>query len=333
MEAATATPAPPAILHPQAVAFTGEARQIERRAGFMFGLTGIALVAAMGVLGLLMRFTQADETGLSPAWFYRLMTLHGVGMITGALLVMMGALWYVLHPVVPLRPGRMYASYTLVVGGAVAVLVATLVGGFGAGWTFLPPLPFSPGGTVAGLVGEPLPRGQSPRRDRVLRLLPRRARADDDSLRGPRPGPRLAVPARARVGGATAAGDRSHRGRDRRPALDGGRLGDRARPARPHLRLGGRFRRARGEEPRLLLRPLDRKSRHLPRCCGGIRDPAALRRSSVSRRRRYSSPPGRGRSSSSPPRSRTTCTWTSCSRCGRRSARSSPPTPRCSRSP
>jgi cytochrome c oxidase subunit 1 len=148
MEGATATPAPPvpAVLHPQAVAFTGEARQIERRAGFLFGVTGITLVAAMGVLGLLMRFTQADDTGLSPAWFYRLMTLHGVGMITGVLLVMMGALWYVLHPVVPLRPGRMYASYTLVVGGAVAVLVATLVGGFGAGWTFLPPLPFFPVG-------------------------------------------------------------------------------------------------------------------------------------------------------------------------------------------
>jgi cytochrome c oxidase subunit 1 len=148
MEAATATPAPPvpAVLHPQAVAFTGEARQIERRAGFLFGVTGITLVAAMGVLGLLMRFTQADDTGLSPAWFYRLMTLHGVGMLTGVLLVMMGALWYVLHPVVPLRPGRMYVSYALVVGGAVAVLVATLVGGFGAGWTFLPPLPFFPVG-------------------------------------------------------------------------------------------------------------------------------------------------------------------------------------------
>ena len=31
-------------------------------------------------------------------------------------------------------------------GGALAVLVATLVGGFGAGWTFLPPLPFFPAG-------------------------------------------------------------------------------------------------------------------------------------------------------------------------------------------
>ena len=57
----------------------------------------------MGVLGLIMRLTQATVIGLSPAWFYRLMTLHGAGMITGVLLAMMGALWYVLHATVPLR--------------------------------------------------------------------------------------------------------------------------------------------------------------------------------------------------------------------------------------
>ena len=59
---------------------------------------------------------------------------------------MMGALWYVLHATVPLRPGRMLATYALTIAGVLAVLVATLVGGFGAGWTFLPPLPFYPAG-------------------------------------------------------------------------------------------------------------------------------------------------------------------------------------------
>ncbi len=51
-----------------------------------------------------MRLTQATVISLSPAWFYRLLTLHGAGMITGALLAMMGALWYVLHATVPLSP-------------------------------------------------------------------------------------------------------------------------------------------------------------------------------------------------------------------------------------
>jgi cytochrome c oxidase subunit I len=133
-------------LHPQAVAFTGQTRGIERRLGLLFAVTGVALVAGMGVLGLIMRLTQATVIGVSPAWFYRLLTLHGAGMITGVLLATMGALWYVLHATVPLKPGRMLGTYALTVAGVLAVLIATLIGGFGAGWAFLPPLPFYPAG-------------------------------------------------------------------------------------------------------------------------------------------------------------------------------------------
>jgi cytochrome c oxidase subunit I len=132
----------PSALHPRAAAFTREAQPIERRIGLLFATTGVVLILLMGVLGLIMRLTQATVIHLSPAWFYRLMTLHGMGMITGALIAAMGALWYVLHESVPLRVGHMLAGYALTVGGAVGVLVATLVGGFGAGWTFLPPLSF-----------------------------------------------------------------------------------------------------------------------------------------------------------------------------------------------
>ena len=106
MEAAAPAPA---VLHPRAAAFTVEAHAVERRIGLLFAVTGVALVAAMGVLGLIMRLTQATVISLSPGWFYRLLTLHGTGMITGSLLAMMGGLWYVLHGTVPLRLGRMLA--------------------------------------------------------------------------------------------------------------------------------------------------------------------------------------------------------------------------------
>ena len=140
MEAAAA-PAP-TVLHPRAAALAVSTARVERRVGLLFAATGVSLVVVMGVLGLIMRLTQAAVISLSPGWFYRLLTLHGTGMLTGVLLAMMGALWYVLHASVPLRPARMLVSYALIVAGALAVLVATLVGGFGAGWTFLPPLPF-----------------------------------------------------------------------------------------------------------------------------------------------------------------------------------------------
>lgn len=144
--ATATTVAPSRVLHPRADAFSVEARSVERRIGLLFATGGLVLVLLMGVLGIVMRLTQAAVIGLSPDWFYRLLTLHGAGMLTGVLLVTMGALWYVLHQTVPLRAGRMLASFGLIASGALCALVATLFGGFGAGWTFLPPLPFYPAG-------------------------------------------------------------------------------------------------------------------------------------------------------------------------------------------
>ena len=143
-----ATVAVPAVapLHPGAEAFTEESRSVERRIGLLFGATGIGVILLMGIAGIVMRLEQATVIGMSPGWFYRLLTLHGMGMLTGSLLAAMSALWYVLHEYVPLRVGHMVTTYVLVVLGALLVVVATLGGGFGAAWTFLTPLPFFPAG-------------------------------------------------------------------------------------------------------------------------------------------------------------------------------------------
>lgn len=118
----------------------------ERRIGWLFAGTGLLLFALMGLAGLAMRLTQADVLGISDAWFYRLMTMHGAGMLVGAMLVMMGALWYVVRPVVDMSASRLMWSYGLIVGGAGLVVVAVAAGGFAAGWTFLTPLPFHAAG-------------------------------------------------------------------------------------------------------------------------------------------------------------------------------------------
>jgi len=138
LEAATAP-----VVHPRFAELEAtEPRVTERHVAWLFVGTGVALFAVMGLAGLAMRLTQAQVLGLSPAWFYRLMTLHGAGMLAGVLLGTMGALWYVVRQTVPLSMGRLLVSYVLIVGGAVAVVVATMVGGFATGWTFLWPLPF-----------------------------------------------------------------------------------------------------------------------------------------------------------------------------------------------
>jgi cytochrome c oxidase subunit 1 len=118
----------------------------ERLVAWLFGGTAIAVVALMGLAGLTMRFAQADLIAVSPTWFYRLMTVHGAGMLTGTLVGMMGALWFVLKPSVPLSLPRMLWSWATIALGVVAVLVATLLGGFATGWTFLFPLSFGSAG-------------------------------------------------------------------------------------------------------------------------------------------------------------------------------------------
>ena len=136
-----------AVVHPRFADLDhAEPRLTERLVAWAFAGAGVAVFAVMGLAGLAMRMAQGDVIDLSPTWFYRLMTLHGAGMLTGALLAMMGALWFVVRRSVPLSLERMLASFVLILVGAVGVIVATLIGGFGTGWTFLSPLPYYPAG-------------------------------------------------------------------------------------------------------------------------------------------------------------------------------------------
>ncbi|MEZ5074171.1 MAG: cbb3-type cytochrome c oxidase subunit I [Solirubrobacterales bacterium] len=141
MEAHAATP-PGSIAHPDGERLTPPPDREAKLVGWLCAGTGLALFAVMGLLGLTMRLTQAEAIGVSDEWFYRIMTLHGSGMLAGTLLALMGGIWFVLKSVAPLNFSRMLVSYAAMVLGAVVVLVSVVFGGFGAGWTFLSPLPF-----------------------------------------------------------------------------------------------------------------------------------------------------------------------------------------------
>ena len=103
----TAEPDAPGVFHPRTAGTVAPPRPAERRVGLLFAVTGLTLVGLMGLLGLTMRLAQAKVIDIGPGWFYRLMTLHGAGMLTGAVFAMMGACWYVLRPQVALSLGRM----------------------------------------------------------------------------------------------------------------------------------------------------------------------------------------------------------------------------------
>ncbi len=130
------------VVHPSGTEILATARVDERRVAWLYVCTGLTVFGAMGLAGIAMRLNQAEVITLSDSWFYRLLTLHGAGMLVAALLVSMGALWFVLRTTVPLHLGRMLFSYAAIVSGAVLVVIATLLGGYASAWTFLWPLPF-----------------------------------------------------------------------------------------------------------------------------------------------------------------------------------------------
>jgi cytochrome c oxidase subunit 1 len=113
-----------------------------------------------GLLGMLLRESQADLVRIDPGVFYAVMTAHGLGaFVAWAAFAVMGISFWVLAEIgFAMRPvGFLMARvawWTMVVG-VVGIVVTTLAMGFGASWVFLYPLPFHSSGdwsdTAAGI--------------------------------------------------------------------------------------------------------------------------------------------------------------------------------------
>lgn len=105
------------------------------------------ILFASGLLGVLIRESQAGVGRLPDNTWYALMTAHGLGAFLGwAGFAVMGLSFWVLDEVgfELRRAGRALASLTwwLMVLGVAGVLVSTLALHFAGSWVFLYPLPF-----------------------------------------------------------------------------------------------------------------------------------------------------------------------------------------------
>jgi cytochrome c oxidase subunit 1 len=117
--------------------------------GYVGASTAFLFVA--GLLGMLLRESQADLVRVDPNLFYAIMTAHGLGaFVAWAAFAVMGVSFWVLAEVgFPMRPAGFFlartAFWTMVVG-VVGIVITTLLMGFGASWVFLYPLPFESAG-------------------------------------------------------------------------------------------------------------------------------------------------------------------------------------------
>ena len=112
------------------------------QAAIAYLVSGLTTVVVMGLLGLLMRLDHAGVLVISADWFYRIMTLHGVGMVTGLLFAGLGGLAAVISPEVRLSSRGLWIGLILFLTGMMLVVFAIVLGGFAAGWTVLDPLPY-----------------------------------------------------------------------------------------------------------------------------------------------------------------------------------------------
>ncbi|MCC6473848.1 MAG: cbb3-type cytochrome c oxidase subunit I [Burkholderiales bacterium] len=115
-------------------------RAVHKNTLYWMAVTFI-LFPVLILVGLFMRAVQADQLGGAQAWFYPMMTLHGVGMV---------GVWFVAAMACASDILERYCDPSAAVGrfalagtvlGVLLLLACVFLGRFAAGWYFLYPLP------------------------------------------------------------------------------------------------------------------------------------------------------------------------------------------------
>jgi cytochrome c oxidase subunit 1 len=128
-----------------------ESRAVAKKLTLFFVIASSLIFLVAGLLGMVLRQSQADIVRLEDNFWYAVMTAHGLGAFVGwAAFAVMGFGYWVLSEVgftikAPARLVAMVAWWTMVLGVA-GVVVTTLIFSFGGSWVFLYPLPHNSAG-------------------------------------------------------------------------------------------------------------------------------------------------------------------------------------------
>ena len=126
-------------------------RAVARSITLRYVLASTAIFVVSGLLGAVLRQSQASIVELDDNAWYAVMTAHGLGAFVGwAAFAVMGFAYWVLSevgfPIGSLGAALARLAFWCMVIGVAGVVVTTLVFGFGGSWVFLYPLPFESAG-------------------------------------------------------------------------------------------------------------------------------------------------------------------------------------------
>ena len=126
---------------------TDEQKVVARSLTLWYVLASTAIFLVAGVLGAVLRQSQADIVRLDDNTWYAVMTAHGLGAFVGwAAFAVMGFAYWVLaqvgYPIGRLGAALGRIAFWSMIIGVAGVVVTTLVFHFGGSWVFLYPLPF-----------------------------------------------------------------------------------------------------------------------------------------------------------------------------------------------
>src|SRR5574337_1601987 len=113
----------------------------ERAAFNLYLISSVLLFVLMMLIGLVMRTAQGEWMSVPPNVFYQLLSMHGAGMVGTMGLVTTAVMWFFLRKYVPLHRWAFATNYVLFLLGALCIIASIFIGGYGALWTFLYPLP------------------------------------------------------------------------------------------------------------------------------------------------------------------------------------------------
>lgn len=107
----------------------------------LYMITSVVAILLFMLLGLTMRLSEARWISVPSVLFYEFLSMHGTGMVGITTLATTAVMWFFLRKYVTLHLWVFITNYVLFLAGALCIASAIFIGGYGALWTFLYPLP------------------------------------------------------------------------------------------------------------------------------------------------------------------------------------------------